>query len=110
MTWRLFIDDERFPSSKDYDMIIARSMEEVKNLVSDLGMPSFISFDHDLGSDELGPLPSGYDIARWMVDVDLGGAYQFPDDFDFYVHSQNPIGKRNIEEYLGAYLKFKKDN
>jgi hypothetical protein len=21
MTWRLFIDDERFPSSKDYDMI-----------------------------------------------------------------------------------------
>ena len=87
-------------------MIIARSMEEVKNLVSDLGMPSFVSFDHDLGDNE----PTGYDIAKWMVARDLGRAYQFPDDFDFYVHSQNPIGKRNIEEYLGSYLKFKKDN
>lgn len=106
MTWRLFVDDERFPSSKEYDMIIARTMDEVKNLVSDLGMPSFVSFDHDLGDNE----PTGYDIAKWMVDVDLSGAYTFPDDFDFYVHSQNPIGKRNIEEYLGSYLKFKKDN
>lgn len=45
MTWRLFVDDERFPSSKDYDMIIACAMDEVKNLVSDLGMPSFVLFD-----------------------------------------------------------------
>jgi hypothetical protein len=100
MTWRLFIDDERFPSSKDYDMIIARSMEEVKNLVSDLGMPSFVSFDHDLGADE----PTGYDIAKWMVDMDMGGAAKFPGPFRFYVHSQNPIGKKNIESYLTNYL------
>lgn len=105
MTWRLFIDDERFPSSKDYDMIIARSMEEVKNLVSDLGMPSFISFDHDLGSDE----PTGFDIVKMLVEMDMDGEAEFPLGFDFYVHSQNPRGKENIECLLNRYLSFKRD-
>lgn len=106
MNWRLFIDDERFPSDKDGDMIIARTLEEVKDLVSDLGMPKFVTFDHDLGEGEY----TGYDIAKWMVDMDLDTMIKLPDDFDFYVHSQNPRGKENIEGLLRGYLEFKKDN
>lgn len=104
MTWRLFIDDERMPASQDYDMLIARNIDEVLNLISDLGMPRFISFDHDLGDDT----PNGYKIAQWLVEMDMNQEAEFPEDFDFYVHSQNPIGKTNIEEYLGSYLRFKR--
>lgn len=31
----------------------------------------------------------------------------FPADFKFYVHSQNYVGKKNIEEYLTSYLNVK---
>lgn len=103
MSWRLFIDDERLPADQDYDMIIARDFVEVMNLISDLGMPVFISFDHDLGMDRA----TGFDIAKTLVDMDLDGWAKFPPNFSFYVHSQNPVGKANIENYLNQYLEVK---
>lgn len=100
MNWTLFIDDERMPPwHADDSWLIARSFDEVKNLVADLGMPCFVSFDHDLGKNQ----PTGMDIAKWLVDQDLDGI-RFPLGFDFYVHSQNPVGKKNIEAYLHQYL------
>lgn len=103
MTWRLFIDDERFPSDKDEDMIIARTIDEVENLIAELGMPTFISFDHDLGDNT----PDGYEITKRLVEFDMDGYAKFPVGFDFFVHSQNPRGKENIEQYLGSYMIFK---
>jgi hypothetical protein len=67
-------------------------------------MPSYISFDHDLGDNE----PTGYDIAKTIVDVDMEAVNEeakLPKDFHFYVHSQNPIGKANIEGLLNNYLR-----
>jgi hypothetical protein len=67
-------------------------------------MHSYISFDHDLG----GNSGSGYDIAKLLVDIDMNTPndnYRFDKDFDFYVHSQNPIGKINIEKYLNNYIR-----
>lgn len=32
-----------------------------------------------------------------------------PADFAFFVHSQNPVGKANIEGLLNNYLEFKKN-
>lgn len=101
--WSLFIDDERMPAwNAPDDMIIARTKAEVENLISDLGMPYFITFDHDLGKRQ----PTGLDIAKMIVELDLDGI-KLPDDFTFYVHSQNPIGKANIESYLGQYLEMR---
>lgn len=103
MTWNLFIDDERDPPNDGREWVIARSGREVMNYFLNLGMPSYISFDHDLGRDE----GTGYDIAKLLVDIDMKtphDVYKFPADFDFYVHSQNPIGKANIEAYLNNYL------
>lgn len=65
-------------------------------------MPSFVSFDHDLAN-EL----TGYDVAKFLVKADIDGSATFPENFDFYIHSQNPIGKTNIEGYLKEYLKQK---
>ena len=74
------------------------------------GFPSFISFDHDLGHEKY----TGYDIAKQLVENDMISGdkdsrerYKFSNDFGFYVHSQNPIGKANIEGLLNNYLKHK---
>lgn len=104
--YSLFIDDERFPPRDGRRWVIARNMHDVLMMLRIHGMPGYISFDHDLGENE----QTGYDIAKLLVDLDMGGDcdYALPAEFDFYVHSQNPIGKTNIEAYLNNYLDFKK--
>lgn len=54
-------------------------------------------------------LPTGYDFAKWMVDMDMENIYKFSKDFTFNVHSANPVGKANIESYLNNYLSFRKN-
>lgn len=107
MTWNLFIDDERFPPDDGREWIICRNKMQVIAAISDHGgvAPSFISFDHDLGENE----PTGYDILVWMIDKELSKIITIPDDLDFYVHSQNPIGKTNIEGLLNNYMKAKRE-
>ena len=53
-------------------------------------------------------LECGYDIAKWLLEMDITGKYLIPDDFEFNVHSANPIGKENIEIYWNNYLKFRR--
>lgn len=101
MSYKLFIDDERFPVYDDW--IIARSFKEVKSLVEKMGMPNHISFDHDLGKDQ----PTGFDIAKWMCEVDMDKIHVFPSDFTYYVHSQNPVGAKNIQSYLENYTRIR---
>jgi hypothetical protein len=101
--YSLFIDDERFPPRNDNrDWKIARDWEDVMMCLRIHGMPGYISFDHDLGEDE----HTGYDIAKFLVDMDMNndGDFYLPDDFSFYVHSQNPVGAENIQRYLDNYL------
>lgn len=102
MSWKLFLDDERLPPLDDNNWIIARDYYKVIHLLKGLGMPSFVSFDHDLGEG-----PTGYDVAKLLVATDMDEIAAFPENFDFYVHSQNPIGKANIEGYLRGYLETK---
>lgn len=108
MRYSLFIDDERFPPKNDgRNWVIARDWEQVLIMLRLHGMPGYISFDHDLGEVE----HDGYDIAKLLVDLDMGHDPDFalPPEFSFYVHSQNPIGKANIEAYLNNYLRIKND-
>lgn len=107
--YSLFIDDERFPPRNDgREWKIARDMEDVMMCLRIHGMPGYISFDHDLGDD----IPTGYDIAKFLVELDMGDDPDFalPEKFEFYVHSQNPIGKKNIESYLTNYLKHRSNS
>ena len=103
---KMFLDDIRVPKN-DYDVIV-RSFEEAINFVKENGIPIFISFDHNLGCDEIGNiLKSGYDFAKWLVDMDIENIHKFPDNFTFDIHSANPIGKNNIKSILNNYLLFK---
>lgn len=104
---KLYLDDIRSPC---YDgFVVVRSVKEAINFVLENGMPDFISFDHDLGCSYDGQIyPSGYDFAKWLVEADISGAVDISDDFSFAVHSQNPVGAKNIEALLSGYLLFRR--
>lgn len=68
------------------------------------GCPNFISFDNDLKRDL-----EGRDLAKWLVEKDLDNNGDFiPDDFEYFVHSQNIDAKKAINALLENYLNFKK--
>jgi len=109
----LFLDDERHPVDTcglANEWTIARSYEKAVQILGALrdGELEYISFDHDLGDDVTNK--TGMDLARWLVeqDMDRNGKY-LPPNFDFYVHSQNPVGKQNIERLLRRYLNFRRN-
>lgn len=65
--------------------------------------------DHDLGTDREGNLlPTGYDFAKWLIEMDMDGIITIPPDFAFTVHSANPVGAKNIQGYLMNYLQRRK--
>jgi hypothetical protein len=110
MTYSLFIDDERFPPTNSHDKwLIARNFAEVKELIKKFGVPNFISFDHDLGENE----KTGKEIANYLIENDLEyentgiSDFHFPKNFCFAVHSQNPVGAKNIQCLLENYFAFK---
>lgn len=107
MTYKMFLDDVREPSwvhnGNPDDWTVCRSMEQAVNVFEDLGWPQLISFDHDLGKD----VPTGMDFAHWLVNRDLETG-SMPLDFEFCVHSANPVGAANIQGLLDNYLCNKK--
>lgn len=98
MSWRLFIDDERFPVRED-EWYIARDFGDATFLVIKHGLPVFISFDHDLGQG-----PTGADFTEWLINYMLDNKLKFPKDFNYFVHSQNPIGAKNIKGKIDAAI------
>lgn len=104
--WKLFLDDVRNPKGNGY--IVARTVEEAKQLFKKKGFPSHMSLDHDLGEDKKGNLlPTGYDFVKWITKE-----YQdkkLP-EFTFNIHSANPVGVDNMKSLLNNFIKFKKTN
>lgn len=76
------------------------TVEGAQDYILTHGCPAFISFDNDLMR-EL----EGIDLAKWLVDKDLDNPGFIPPNFNFFVHSQNPIAKTAIYSYLNQYLK-----
>jgi len=100
---RMYIDDIREPKG-EFDIIVRTSNEAIDWMFANEASPNFISFDHDLGGDD-----TAMKVVKFMVsaDLDLGGEF-IPEDFEFNVHSANPVGAANIEGYLNAYLRTRK--
>ncbi len=97
MTYKLFIDDERFPVTDDW--IIARSSSQALNVVISKGFPIEIAFDHDLGGDDTSML-----FIHKIVDLLYDGHITIPKGFTYSVHSQNPIGVANIKGLMDNVL------
>lgn len=95
----LYLDDlrstpENFERVYDYD--------EFVNFINKNGVPEFISFDHDLGEGK-----TGFDCAKFLVEFCMDNGVS---DINFQVHSQNPVGKENIEKLLDNFNRLKNQN
>ena len=131
MSYNLFLDDERIPHDVKWielplvEWTIARSYTDFTRIVSSLGLPRRVSFDHDLADQHYPWTPenqeayknakdplvipydkykekTGYECAKWLVAYCIERGYTFP---EYFVHTMNPIGKENIIQYIESYRK-----
>lgn len=102
MTYHLFLDDERMPPNDGKTWVIAQDFDQFNQILEDRGFPEFVSFDHDLGEG-----PNGKACAALLVAISIDNNHQW--NCQYYVHSQNPIGKANIEGLIEGYKKFRND-
>lgn len=125
MEYKLFLDDVRnpvhcisymrsrfrgYPIYLENEWVIARNYESFKNTIEEMGLPSFVSFDHDLCMEHVNLVVdwdlyysfadremTGYDCAKWLVNYCLDHKKDIP---PFAVHSMNPVGTERIMNYL----------
>lgn len=122
--YNLFLDDVRIPSKVKWielplvEWKIVRNYTEFVNTIKKLGVPTIVSFDHDLSDEhykeftnahaKLSPSfgeirynkfkeKSGYDCAKWLVEYCINTNTAIP---KYYIHTLNPIGKTNIQQEL----------
>lgn len=98
MTYALYLDDERSPTT-DRPWVIVRTFDEFTQTITDRGLPDHISFDHDLGAD----VPTGHDCAKWLIDLCLDNGWSLK-DVSFNVHSANTPGRERIQGLLDNWL------
>ena len=94
MTYNLYLDDLRNPPA-DRDWLVCRSSQEALNRIMDIGMPSFVSFDHDLGEDDTTMV-----FLRRLVNEVWDGKTAIP---DYQIHSANPVGSLNIHSFMDSW-------
>ncbi len=124
----LFLDDIRnptliYPASVDTDWVIAKNYDEFVKVITDNGLPTLISFDHDLADEHYRPSmyaadghysnyysdgtfreKTGYDCAKWLIEHCLDKNIDLP---KWNVHSANPVGRKNIEQLLSNYDRYR---
>lgn len=121
MPYNLFLDDERLPrnvswcalpSNHDSHWVIVRNYDAFVNTVQDLGLPDFVTFDHDLAEEHYmegfaGIAPrndykekTGYHCAEWLIGFCEAIGAPFP---EYAVHSMNPVGRENIHRAIRNY-------
>jgi hypothetical protein len=112
--WTLFLDDIRFPADVRYNygpyknVVICRSMDDAVWCVEKYGLPTMISFDHDLADEHYGKdtgEKTGYTFAKWFCDHVMDNKLRLPVGFGYHVHSMNPVGAENIRKYMENFLK-----
>jgi hypothetical protein len=135
MSYKLFLDDVRNPVHcvtymhhsigrlnpiyLENGWAIARNFESFKNTIESMGLPDFISFDHDLCEEHYKFVVdwdlyysfsdremTGYDCAKWLVGYCMDHKLDLP---KFAVHSMNPVGAEKINQYLRGAEKWTKE-
>lgn len=94
--------DDILEKMQNYEVVTFTNVEDAQEFIVKNGCPSFISFDNDLQR----PL-EGVHLAQWIVEKDLDNPGFIPEDFEYFVHSQNGIAKARIYSYLNQYLEHK---
>jgi hypothetical protein len=98
--WKLWLDDQindpHAPARhcpKGFEG--AASVVDAQELVDQLGPPSFMDLDHDLGEN----VPSGMDFLKWL-------ANNHPDTPPAWnIHSANVCGAANMDSFMKSWAK-----
>lgn len=123
---KLFLDDYRrpfdaykytwYPIYLEKEWHIVRNYDEFCKFITDNGLPTAVSFDHDLSDihykieNQHGEInydefveKTGFHCAKWMIDYMLDNdIYDLP---KCYVHSMNPVGSKNIQSLFDTFDK-----
>ena len=91
MTWKLWLDERKALSG----YIGCDSVSEAIRFVKVLGLPAEMDLDHDLGNQE-----TAMDFLKWLVKE-----FPFGPIPEYKIHSQNPIGRKNIESFMDSWKK-----
>ena len=123
----LFLDDDpsRIPHKLSWvelplvEWTIVRSYKQFVETILQKGIPNIVSFDHDLGPDHYKEFhqawygnkvlnynsmgeKTGFHCAKWLIEYCMDKKLPLP---TCYIHTQNPIGKQNIQSLLDSYRK-----
>lgn len=98
--WKLWLDDQYDEPEMPFrhppkGFTPAKSSGEAMILIKNKGIPSFISFDHDLGGDD-----NAVSFITWMSNSYYSHAVP-----DYQIHSANPVGALNIRSKMDSWQK-----
>ena len=121
MSYRIFLDDDDRREPRMFARISpifadgepwarARNFDELTRMVAERGIPSLISYDHDLAEEHYDPTvdpgdykeKTGLECARWFASHCRSVGERHPPAL---VHSMNPSGGDNIRAFLRSQLK-----
>lgn len=135
--YNLYLDDLRFPNESfrytnnsiylTHPWKIVRNYDEFVKIITTKGLPSIISFDHDLADEHYAPEiywnkyqeweeksnfkeKTGYECANWFVTYCLDNNVKYDDFPLFYSHSMNPTGREKIISLLRNFKKHLLEN
>lgn len=126
---KLFLDDERDPYKVSWVEMplgpweVVRSFDTFVGWIEKYGVPSFVSFDHDLGLESMRIAQSnpallkgnkydglkektGRHCAVWLVEHCLENGIPIP---EYQIHSINPIGAENIRSVMESGKRVQND-
>jgi hypothetical protein len=124
--YRLFLDDIRVPcdiykmtKNSVYleDWEIVSNYTEFTEYITIHGVPSLVSFDHDLSDIHyvmntgktidysLYEEKTGYSCASWLINYCIDNKVKLP---AYLVHSMNPVGATNIRYLMENYKRYMK--
>ena len=116
MQYKIFLDDIRSPINIGLieEWVIVRNYDEFIKIIEKNGIPTFISFDHDLSNEHYVQTfdykkfkeKTGYDCCKWLIEYCINNNQPFP---EYHVHSMNPVGKENIISLIENFKKSQKE-
>jgi hypothetical protein len=128
MSYNLFLDDiknpkdvwksTKCPDYAVYNWVVVRDFDAFIDVVSKNGLPTRVSFDHNLSIEhddfdakgknfpyEEFKTATGYDCAIWLIEYCLDNDLKFP---IWLVHAKKGNGKKNIEDVIEGFENFQK--
>ena len=104
--WKLWLDDDSFNAempnrNPPIEFIAAASSEEAKSLVMEMGMPTVMDLDHDLGGND-----TAMNFLHWLYNENIVDVEVIPEPPIWKIHSMNYGGGRdNIASFMMTWEK-----